>query len=89
MTWLLKFCIEVSSLFLLTGRLLYNVTYLYRCLMVFTGKSIDELMAIWKTEADAVLSSKVIDGLHVDVFKVLAERKVSFYHSYVINTVPF
>lgn len=42
----------------------------------FPGKSIDELMAIWKTEADAVLSSKVIDGLHVDVFKVLAERKV-------------
>ena len=53
--------------------------------MVFTGKSIDELMAVWKMEADAVLSSKVIDGLHVDVFKVLAERKVSFYHSYVIN----
>ena len=37
----------------------------------------EELLATWKREADAVLTGKVVNGLPVDAFKVIAERKVS------------
>ena len=35
-----------------------------------------ELLGTWKREAEAALSARVLNGMHIDLFKVIAERKV-------------
>ena len=46
----------------------------WNCCVV--GKSMAELLGTWKREAEAALSARVLNGMHIDLFKVIAERKV-------------
>lgn len=45
----------------------------------YPGKSMAELLGTWKREAEAALSARVLNGMHIDLFKVIAERKVHVF----------
>ena len=49
----------------------------------------EELLATWKREADAALSARVVNGLPIDLFKVIAERKVCVYQLKLIVILCF
>ncbi|RUS91428.1 hypothetical protein EGW08_000752 [Elysia chlorotica] len=49
----------------------------------YQGKSTDELINVWKKEAEAVLTSRHKEGTLIELYKVVAERKV---HAF-INTL--
>lgn len=44
--------------------------------MGYTGKSMDEFLSVWKREAEFVMGARSKDGFPVELFKVVAERKV-------------
>lgn len=42
----------------------------------FTDKSTDELLSIWKSEAETVLTARHKEGTSIELYKVVAQRKV-------------
>lgn len=44
---------------------------------LYLGKSTDELITIWKKEAEAVLTARLKEGTSIELYKVVAQRKVS------------
>ncbi|GFO03787.1 hypothetical protein PoB_003029200 [Plakobranchus ocellatus] len=49
----------------------------------YPGKSTDELINIWRKEAEAVLTARFKEGTPIELYKVVAERKVHVF----INTL--
>ena len=47
----------------------------------FPGKSTDELINVWRKEAEAVLTARYKEGTSIELYKVVAERKVGFCSS--------
>ncbi|KAL3874636.1 hypothetical protein ACJMK2_037621 [Sinanodonta woodiana] len=45
----------------------------------YPGKSIEEFLDTWRREATAALSARVIQGRQIDLFKVVAERKIHVF----------
>ncbi|XP_045187753.2 uncharacterized protein LOC123545492 isoform X2 [Mercenaria mercenaria] len=45
----------------------------------YPGKSTDELLKIWTKEATAALEARVKGGVHLELFKVVGERKVHLF----------
>jgi len=45
----------------------------------YQGKTTDELIAIWKREAEAVLKARHNEGTSIELYKVVAERKVHVF----------
>ena len=56
----------------------YHVVWVFYPIFYYLslGKTTDELIHIWKKEAEAVLTSRYKEGTLIELYKVVAERKV-------------
>jgi len=47
------------------------------CAVVLLGKTISELLGMWRREAEKALSLRFSGDLEIDLYKVVAQREVS------------